>query len=147
MTTITIDPNYGYVILAATSTFIMNFVHIANTGEFRKAAKVNYPAAYAPESRTDDAAHRFNCAQRSHANFVENQASMLGALMVAGVRFPLTAAAMGLAWSASRYLYMTGYNKGGEGGKGRYRGISFWLFQLGLMGLAGYSGVAMVMDW
>ncbi|KAF4633477.1 hypothetical protein G7Y89_g4639 [Cudoniella acicularis] len=94
-TAITIDPTYGYVILAATSTFIMNFLHIANTGKYRKLAAVKYPLAYAPESRTDDAAHKFNCAQRSHANFVENQVSALGALLIAGVKFPVTAAVLG----------------------------------------------------
>lgn len=72
---------------------------------------------------------------------------MLGALLLAGIRFPLTAAAMGAGWSVMRYVYMVGYSAGGEGGKGRYKGITFWLFQLGLMGLAGYNGVAMVMGW
>lgn len=86
----------------------MNTLHMFNTGKFRKAAKVPYPAAYAPDSRTDEAAIRFNCAQRSHAQFVENQVSTLAALLLAGLRFPLAAAAMGLGWSVFRYLYMVG---------------------------------------
>jgi glutathione S-transferase len=138
-------PLNRYVLLAAASTFLLNSLHSINTGKYRKAAKVNYPGAYAPSSRTDTEAHQFNCAQRAHANFIENQASMLGALLLAGIKFPITSAAMGGAWTVSRYLYMVGYSKGGEGGKGRYQGIYFWLFQTGLIGLTIYSGVTMVL--
>jgi len=145
MVSITLDPNYGYVLLAAASTFIMNTIHTINTGNFRKAAKINYPAAYAPSSRTDPEAHKFNCAQRAHANFIENQPTMLGALVLGGLRFPVSAALLGGAWTVARYFYMTGYCKGGEGGKGRYKGISFWVFQAGLLGLTLYSGIAMVL--
>lgn len=137
----------SYVLLAATSTFVMNILHIVATGSARKAAKIPYPLAYAPSSRTDKDAFVFNCVQRSHANFVENQVSMLGSLFIAGLRFPLASAAMGAAWSVSRYLYMRGYANGQEGGKGRYQGIVFWLFQFGLMATAGYTGIAMALGW
>jgi glutathione S-transferase len=70
---------------------------------------------------------------------------MLAALLLAGLRFPLTAAAMGAGWSVSRYLYMKGYSRGDAEGKGRYQGIGFFLFQLGLSVLAGYNGVMMVL--
>lgn len=50
----------SYVLIAATSTFFLNIVHTFNTGKYRKAAKVDYPAAYAPSSRTDAEAVRFN---------------------------------------------------------------------------------------
>jgi glutathione S-transferase len=89
---------------------------------------------------------KFNCAQRAHANYIENQPSMLGALMLAGIKFPLTAAVMGLGWSVCRYLYMVGYCSDAEGGKGRYRGIAYMLFQLGLFGLAAWNGVTMIME-
>lgn len=146
MANIMLDPNYGYVLLAATSTFILATWHGINTGVYRKAAKVDYPAAYAPSSRTDEAANKFNCAQRAHANFGENHPSMLGALLLAGLKFPITSAIMGAGWTVARYAYMRGYSKGGNG-KGRYQGSAFWLFQFGLMGLAGWSGLGMVMGW
>jgi len=136
-----------YVLLAATSTFILNTIHGINTGKFRKAAKVDYPAAYAPSSRTDIEAYRFNCAQRAHANFIENHPSFLAALLLAGLRFPITAALMGAGWSVARYAYMAGYSEGSSGGKGRYKGAAFWLFQFGLIGMAGWNGLAMVMGW
>ncbi|RDW65344.1 hypothetical protein BP5796_10036 [Coleophoma crateriformis] len=140
---------YGYVVLAATSTFFLNTAHSANTGIRRKAANVDYPAAYAPESNKSPEAQRFNCAQRAHANYIENQVSFVPALLIAGTKFPLTSAVMGLCWNVSRYTYMVGYSTGGEGGKGRYKmgGLYFWLFQFGLMGMAAYTGVSMVMGW
>jgi glutathione S-transferase len=72
---------------------------------------------------------------------------MLGALLLAGLQFPITSALMGVGWTVARYVYMVGYSAGGAGGKGRYKGISFWLFQIGLIGLASYSGVAMILGW
>jgi glutathione S-transferase len=117
-----------------------------NTVKFRKAAKVKYPATYAPESRTDVEANRFNCAQRSHANFTENQPSFLVALLVSGLRFPLAAAAMGAGWSVCRVLYMTGYTRGDEGGKGRYQGILHTPLQAVLTLMAAYTGVMMILE-
>ena len=124
----------------------MHFVHIANVGKYRKLSKIGYPHAYAPEARTDTEANLFNCAQRAHSNFIENQVSAVGALLVAGVGFPKISAAFGLGWSISRFIYMKGYNKGGDG-KGRYRGMTFWLFQLGLIVLAGWTGTGMILGW
>ncbi|QSZ37738.1 hypothetical protein DSL72_008837 [Monilinia vaccinii-corymbosi] len=146
MVTVTLDSDYGYVILAATSTFVLNFMHGINTGRYRKAAKVDYPAAYAPTSRTDPEAHRFNCAQRAHANFTENHSVAVSALLISGLQFPKIAALLGGAWTVSRWVYMKGYSRGDAGGKGRYKGISFWLFQLGLMGLCGWTGVGMLLE-
>jgi len=145
MATVEIPKEYGYVILAATTTFIVNCLHSFNTGKYRARAKISYPTAYAPSSRTDEAAHQFNCAQRAHANFIENQPTTLGCLLLAGLKFPVSSAILGLAWSVSRYMYMAGYSQGGEGGKGRYKGIYFIIFQLGLMFLAAYTGVVMVL--
>jgi len=147
MTTVTIDPAYGWVLLAATSTFFLNSYHSINTGKYRKKAKCPYPAAYAPADRTDEDAHRFNCAQRAHANYIENQPSAVAALLLAGLRFPIASALMGAGWTVSRYMYMVGYSQGGEGGKGRYKGIYFWFFQAGLAALASYNGVALLMGW
>jgi glutathione S-transferase len=132
--------------LAATSTFLVNTAHSINTGAQRRAAKVAYPAAYAPSSRTDDAANKFNCAQRAHANFTENQPTMLTALLISGLRFPIAAAVMGLGWSLGRYLYMTGYTRGDNGGKGRYQGVFYQLFHYGLILMSMYNGVMMVME-
>lgn len=67
-------------------------------------------------------------------------------MLIAGIKYPIAAAVMGAGWTVSRYLYMAGYSKGGNG-KGRYNGVTHSLFQLGLIGLAGWMGVGMVMGW
>ena len=72
---------------------------------------------------------------------------MLAALVLGGIKFPISAAIMGVAWTVSRYLYMVGYCSGQEGGKGRYRGIYFFVFQAGLLGLTAWSGITMVLGW
>lgn len=139
---------HSWVILAAAATFWMGGAHTANTGKFRKAAQVAYPNAYAPESRTDEAAIRFNCAQRSHANYVENQVQMLPALLLAGLEYPRASAAMGGFWVLSRFAYMVGYSKGGNG-KGRYEkgGAAFWLAQVGLISTATWVGAKLILGW
>lgn len=42
------------MILAAASTFFLNTVHSFNTGKFRKAAAIAYPAAYASNEVAKD---------------------------------------------------------------------------------------------
>lgn len=58
-----------------------------------------------------------HAAQRAHANFTENLTPFVVSLLVAGLRFPVAAAGIGAAWSASRMLYAYGY--AGKGPKGR----------------------------
>lgn len=73
----------------------------------------------------------------------------MGALLIAGLVYPKTAAGLGALWTASRYMYMYGYSKGEAGGKGRYKkgGAGFWLGELGLIGLSVWVGVGLVMGW
>lgn len=134
----------SYVLIAAATSCILNTVHATNTGKYRKAASIPYPIAYAPSSRTDAAAHQFNCAQRAHANYIETQPSFLIALAFAGLRFPALAGGLGVAWCVARFMYMQGYSQGAEGGKGRYRGVWFYLAHLGLVGLCAFNGVQMI---
>jgi glutathione S-transferase len=45
----------------------------------------------------------------------------------------------------SRILYAVGYTRADkEAGKGRLIGLPFWLFQLGLYGLVGYTGFSLL---
>jgi len=147
LTTLTISNDYGYVILAATSTFVVNIFHSFKTGGYRKSSGIMYPNAYAtPEqAKADTNAYLLNCAQRAHANFTENQTSTITALLIGGIYYPLTAAVCGAGWSVSRYLYLTGYcSLAKPNGKGRYNGITHNLFQLVLFGLSVATGVQMV---
>jgi glutathione S-transferase len=111
---------------------------------------VPYPNAYATETQLKEKpaeAYAFNCAQRAHANFTEHHLSAVAAMLVAGLEYPVAAAAMGAGWTLSRALYMTGYTSGTpeSKGSGRYRGSAFWLFELGLIGTAAWVGIKMVM--
>ncbi|KJZ75665.1 hypothetical protein HIM_04822 [Hirsutella minnesotensis 3608] len=111
---------YGLVLAAATSTFFVNTIHGIRTSKFRKASGVKYPNAYATAEHADknNNAYLFNCAQRAHANFTENHTSFLGALLIAGLRYPFPAAILGGAWSVSRLVYLFGYtSSAGPGGR------------------------------
>jgi glutathione S-transferase len=99
-------------------------------GSFRKAAKVPYPNAYATalEASTSPEKHAFNCAQRAHANFIENQPSFLATLLVAGLVFPVASAALGAVWIAGRATYAWGYTRPHKpNGSGRYLGVWWYV--------------------
>ena len=138
----------SYVLLAASSTFILSFIHGINTGAARKASGILYPTPYASTelAAKDPKAHAFNCAQRAHANYLENQPSVVAAMLVAGLQYPVTTAVLGATWIVNRYIFMVGYSKPewGPDGKGRLRGAGFWLAQLGLFGLSAAVGVNMI---
>jgi len=61
-------------------------------------------------------------AQRAHANFIENQPSFLGALAIAGLRFPMASAVLGATWVFGRLAYAIGYTSS-AGPKGRVFGF------------------------
>ena len=110
---------------------------------FRKAAKIPYPYEYASYEQIQTASpasskamYRFNCAQRAHQNFNENHPTAVGAMVIAGLKYPMAAAVLGAVWSVNRVVYAIGYTNGGEGGKGRYYGILWMLAHYGLIGYA-----------
>ncbi|PSK49413.1 Microsomal glutathione S-transferase 3 [Elsinoe australis] len=150
MTTITIPPEYGYVLLTTSLTAFNSFWHGARVTSYRKAAKIPYPTAYADSGHfaaassdpsKKQALHLFNCVQRAHGNFLENQAAFLATLLVAGIDKPITATVLGLGWNLGRIVYALGYTRTDkEGGKGRLAGSFFWLAQFGLYGLTAWSG-------
>lgn len=114
-----------------------------NTGQFRKAARIPYPNAYASAEKAaaDPKAYAFNCAQRAQTNFVEQYPSFLVGLMVSGLQYPRSAAALGMAWIVSRVVYTIGYTTSqrgkGDGGAGRRPGsLLGFVAMLGLYGLA-----------
>ncbi|KAK0728248.1 hypothetical protein B0T26DRAFT_165355 [Lasiosphaeria miniovina] len=118
----TFPDEYGYVLLAATSTFFVNVYHSTLTSKYRKASGVKYPAAYASNdvAEKDPKAFSFNCAQRAHANYTENLVPLLGALAIAGLRFPVAAATLGATWSVARVFYARGYATYGPAGRIKY---------------------------
>jgi glutathione S-transferase len=100
------------------STGWVHLYHLYLTNVARSAAKIAYPAAYADyaKSKEDPKAYTFNCAQRAHANYTENLTPFVLDLAVAGLRFPIVAASLGLVWSVARVVYAWGYvNVGPQG--------------------------------
>ncbi|RFU80877.1 mapeg family [Trichoderma arundinaceum] len=124
--TLVLPDSYGFVLAAATSTIFVNSLHMLRTSKFRKASKITYPNAYATheQAEKDPAAYKFNCAQRAHANYVENQTSALVALLIAGLNFPVASAICGATWAFGRTLYLYGYTSS-AGPKGRSFGAYF----------------------
>ncbi|KAK1659261.1 MAPEG family protein [Colletotrichum godetiae] len=144
-----VPDEYGYVLLVAASTFFINTTHVLLTSKYRKASGLVYPAPYASneQAEKDPKAYQFNCAQRAHANFTENQPSFLGALLISGLRFPVASAVLGAGWTLSRILYAFGYTSG-AGPKGRTRGsIGSFLFDTVLKFTSTYAALAMIMNW
>ncbi|KFA62781.1 hypothetical protein S40285_07549 [Stachybotrys chlorohalonatus IBT 40285] len=130
---------YGLVLAVATSTFFLNTVHVVLTSNARRASGIKYPVAYASNevAEKDRKAYLFNCAQRAHANFTENQTSFLGALLIAGLQWPVASAALGGCWALSRLVYAIGYARSGP--EGRTRGsMGSFLFDSSLKLMAAY---------
>lgn len=113
------------------------------TSKKRKAAQCPYPNAYASaqDMKSNPAAYQFNCAQRAHAQFMENAPQTIMSMLVAGLAYPNATIVMGLAWYVSRVLYLYGYvtSEPGKAGRGRYWGSGFWFAQFGLTGLVGMT--------
>ncbi len=119
-------------------------------GTLRKAARVPYPNAYASEAtaQSDARAYAFNCAQRAQANTTENYAPFLVSLLTAGLWWPKTAAALGVAWNVARIMFVVGYTRStpGDGGKGRKAGL-WWVWPMvGLQLLALGTGASIVWE-
>lgn len=85
--------------------------------EFRKKTKIIYPQAFAETAdfaKADSAEEKknlylFNCAQRAHSNFNENHPSVMAALVLSGIVYPQTSAALGAVWSLGRIVSRIGY--------------------------------------
>ncbi|KAI9791106.1 MAG: hypothetical protein M1816_004337 [Peltula sp. TS41687] len=142
--TFNLSNEYGYVILTAAASLVMSNWLSYRTGGFRIAAKLSYPTPYATleAQNSDPKAYAYNCAARAHANTLEQYPGLLVSLLLSGVQYPKTAAALGLTWIVSRVMYATGYtaSKLGDGGAGRSRGLWGFFPQLGLQGLTALVG-------
>ena len=54
-------------------------------------------------------AYRYQCAQRAHANYLENMPQTIISMLVAGLEYPKATAITGALWIASRLIYQYGY--------------------------------------
>ncbi|KIV80132.1 hypothetical protein PV11_07653 [Exophiala sideris] len=146
--TLTVPDNYGYVVFVALGlTPLLAFAQGNVSGLLRKPAKVPYPNPYASEqqAKENQAAYKFNCAQRSHANLLENMPQTMIMSLFAGLEYPTATAALGAGWLVFRIIYAYGYIQSQKPhGKGRLNGSGFWLMQAGLWGLCCATALKMI---
>lgn len=90
------------------------------------------------DAETAKARYIFNCAQRAHGQFTEHYPVVLSSLLIAGLRYPITSAVLGMGWTVFRVIFAKGYVKvDKERGVGRYQGLGYLGFEAGLVGLVG----------
>ncbi|KAH8146729.1 uncharacterized protein LAJ45_09103 [Morchella importuna] len=142
-TVFAITPEHGYALAAMAFTGLLGQWHAIVVGTARKAAGVPYPNAYVTheDAEKDIKKYQFNCAQRSHANYMENLAVVFPLMVASAPLYPMATAVLGGIWSVGRIFYTLGYksSKQGDGGKGRYQGVFYNIGQLGLLITAGMS--------
>lgn len=110
----------------------------------RRQYQVPYPAMYA-EGKSGDA-NTFNCVQRAHQNALEYLPNVLALQIVMGLKFPLTAAVLGVGWSIGRLVYAAGYSSGDPSKRAPGSALAGILY-LALIGGAGYAGVLMSLNF
>lgn len=142
--TLTLPNLYGYVLLCGTlmgvSTIIFGFFFAGRvrsrtfTEEYMKQnfgaehqrvfgqeiKEGGYPDTgngFYSKNLTYEQWYNFNNGQRAHMNYVEWIASCLVFLLIAGLYFPIPAAAIGLGVIVSRIIYACGYTSNGPTGR------------------------------
>lgn len=153
--TITVPKEYGYVVATTAFTFFLGLWHGARAQPYRRKSKLVHPKnfaeaadiAAAPDAETKKAMHLYNCAQRAHANYVENQPQTALAMLIAGLRYPQTSALLGVGWIIGRVVFAIGYTRSDKpNGSGRVPGFLIQFpMQLGLWGLAAWTGIKMAL--
>ncbi|XP_076444441.1 glutathione S-transferase 3, mitochondrial-like [Babylonia areolata] len=125
--TITIQSDFGYVLLVVISTWILNNWLAMQVMKARKKYEVQYPKLYS------DNCHEFNCVQRAHQNTLENIPLFLVLLLLGGIKFPRLSALFGVIYLASRVVYAYGYYTGDPSKRNR-----------GVFGYLGYFGLVII---
>jgi glutathione S-transferase len=97
------------------------------------------------EGNSDDA-NTFNCIQRSHQNALEYLPNVLALQICMGLKFPITAAILGVGWSIGRIVYAAGYSSGDPAKRAPGSALAGIVY-LALIGGAGYAGVLMALNY
>ena len=162
MSTIILTPEHGYVLLAASGSFLLNFWQTTKIGGKRRELKIEaksfinfskrnklfilfsfvflqYPAQWS------DKHPMFNCYQRAHQNTLEYLPLYLALLMGGGVRHPLLASSAGALWLVARIIYSLGYYSGEP--KGRIPGALLSMLTLATLFGATVSSGAGLLGW
>ncbi|KAF9359029.1 Microsomal glutathione S-transferase 3 [Mortierella sp. AD094] len=137
MSTITILPEYGYTVAAAVASTFLVYFFGARVTKQRSVAKVPLPFEYADptDCKDDHQKYIFNCYQRVHQNTLEGFSGYMFTLLLAGVNYPIPAAALGGVWIIGRIFYYYGYTTGNPAS--RQMGAFGHIGEVGLLGLTG----------
>uniref|UniRef100_A0A2R5LGJ6 Glutathione S-transferase 3, mitochondrial n=1 Tax=Ornithodoros turicata TaxID=34597 RepID=A0A2R5LGJ6_9ACAR len=134
--TLTLQREYGYVVLVGVGSAFVNLWHQSLVGRARKKYDVKYPAMYSDKNMV------FNCIQRAHQNYLENYPQFLFLLFAGSLEHPVLGAAAGAVYLAGRVCYAVGYSTGDP--SKRYRGAFQYLGLLTLLGTTIKLGVHML---
>lgn len=129
----TLPKDYGYVLLAGSSSVLLLGWLGHRVGKARKEFDVKYPTMYSDDKPL------FNCVQRAHQNSVENHSAFLFTLLVSGLKYPRLSAGLGAVWVLGRISYARGYYTGDP--EKRLRGAYGLVGSLGLLILSVMVGV------
>ena len=102
-----IPDTFGYVLGSVAFTCLVLYWMSFQVAFARKKFNVLYPKMYA-EGDSEDAV-AFNCVQRGHQNSLELAPQAFVCQLLMGLKFPITAAILGVAWAIGRILYFKGY--------------------------------------
>jgi glutathione S-transferase len=138
---VVIPDAYGYVLGSIATTALIERWMSVRVGLARREFGVSYPAMMA--EGTDENAVKFNCIQRAHQNTLETLPLAVACQLLMGLAFPITAAALGVAWAIGRIIYANGYSSGDP--KKRIPGSAVaGIFYLCLIIGCFYAGYSMV---
>eukprot|EP00889_Picochlorum_renovo_P004032 jgi/Picre1/31062/NNA_006418.t1 len=109
-TALMVPDAYGYVMGSiGVAALVVQWMSV-KVALARRTYGVSYPAMMAEGD--DEGSKTFNCIQRSHQNTLETLPTAVALQMLMGLKFPITAACMGFAWSLGRIAYALGYSTG-----------------------------------
>eukprot|EP00966_Prymnesium_polylepis_P246910 5709832-Prymnesium_polylepis.1 len=109
MTTIVLPANYPYTLLSATVLpFVTSFIMGGKVMGARSTFGVPLPNLYAVPS-VHEKADAFNRVQRGHQNMFETLQLVIAMVLVAGLKYPVVAAALSTAYCVGNYFYLVGY--------------------------------------
>ncbi|KAG6503416.1 microsomal glutathione S-transferase 3-like [Zingiber officinale] len=140
--TFEIPNEYGFVVLVLVSYVVLNAWMAIQVGKARRRYNVPYPSLYAIESENKDA-KLFNCVQRGHQNSLEMIAVFFATLLVAGLQFPVAAAAIGALYTVARWFYFKGYSTGVPENRHKIGWLSF-LAIWGLIIITAAMGISLI---
>jgi len=146
--TLVLSNNYGWPALAASSTFFLCIYQMINVSGARKKSGVKYPYLYAEKAEAEKnfEAMKFNCAQRAHANTLENLPHILLMTMIGGLYFPVSSAVACTLWTVGRVFYTINYSAGDPSKRNSGPAAVSTLGQLGLLVLGVTTSVSMIVN-